>query len=205
MALHLVTSRAFRMMGGMLLLSLPLMGMKSCTTTESAGCNSSSGCSIQAKATQVWGAMLAHMSTLASSYDASQASMDISGSTVSWPQQGNATVELVDTSTGSVQASHVFAWIRTGTTIKFASPGAVNTWAQQNSGSSDAVDVRLGAFYPGDQTGGTNTLSATSKYADEVEATATTTWHGPLCPNDVGLAAKARNISPNMRYCGGTL
>jgi len=135
---------------------------------------------------------------LANSFDAASFIIDTSGSSVTLPAQGNVNIELTSSSTGSIQASRTFAWVRMGTILRLADANAVNAWAQQNGGTADSFKYELLPFYPTGQGANLNTLTTTSKYGGEVQASASTTWRGPLCPN----ADAIRGVNPKMRYCG---
>lgn len=200
--------------GSMLLISLPLMGMacvpKGGTKGSASGtiqCKTDgSGCSVGGKIGITWGGSGSSQSVpigglrpmMSNSLDASQFAIDTSNSSVTVPQQGNVTIELVDSTTGAVQASHTFSWIRSGTAITLANPSAVNSWAEQNGGTADTANYQLASFQPGGVVSGLNTLTATSKYEGEVETSVSETWRGgPPCP----MAQTTHGLQPNMRNC----
>lgn len=124
------------------------------------------------------------LATVIGSVDAGAFTLDVSDSTVTVPTTGYVTVKLIDSSTGSVQASKVFPWIRSGTLISLADPMAVNVWAEANAGSANSVEYNLHKFQTSESPGW-NTLAVASNYEGQTEAYATTTWrYSQICPND---------------------
>lgn len=194
-------TRPLWLIGGVLLLSLPLMGMK-CTAEAHANCKSSSGCEAGGSVKGEWemlrNATKGAFATLTTSFDAANFVIDVSESSVTLPDQGNVTIQLINSSTNAIQASRTFPWVRAGTVLRLADPVAVNAWAQQNGGNADSFNYELESFYPSGQIVGLNTLATTSKYNGEVQSSASTTWRGLLCPYDDA----ARGVNPRMRYCG---
>lgn len=200
--------RPLWIVGGMVMLAIPLMGMK-CTATAGAKvsckqgkCTKSANVGIQGSWDMVKSlAMGAHMN-LAGSYDAALYTVDVSQSTVTVPSHGNVTVKLMNSSTGAVLASRTFGWTRTGATIRLSDPGAVNVWAQQNGSGADAVKYQMAPFTTS-QSQGLNTLTMTDEYDGEIQASASTTWRGPQCPLDpVSSIENGGRVHPDMRYCG---
>lgn len=78
--------------------------------------------------------------------DASEYSLDISGSTVPYPNTGQATVTLRNSSTNTVVAAKMFPWVRSGDTIVFANPSAVNAWIAGVTAPVDEVAYQLAPF-----------------------------------------------------------
>lgn len=114
----------------------------------------------------------------AGSMDAANFSIDLGGSTVGTPSSGNVTVSLVDSSTNSVQAAQVFAWIRSGERLYFTDPTQVNVWAGANTGSADSVAYQLHQFEISGVESGTNMFSTTAEYAGVPRAVSITTFSG---------------------------
>lgn len=196
--------RPLWLVGSVLLLSIPLMGAK-CTATAKAGvsctsrrCTKSASIGVQESWPLFQGAPMGVHTNVASSFDAALYSVDVSQSTVTVPQQGDVTIELMDSSTGAVLATSTFAWTRTGTTIRLADPGAVNAWAQQDGSNADAVKYQMAQFQTS-QHEGLNTLTMTDAYDGTVEASASTTWRGPPCP--IPETSKTGGVQPDMRNC----
>ncbi len=193
-------NRPLWLAGGMLLLAMPLMGMK-CTATGDASCSTGGrGCTVKGSVQGQWeslkGMSAATGMNLASSFDAAEFDIDVAESTVTVPQTGQVTLELVNGPAGAVRASRTFGWVRFGNTIRLADPAMVNAWAQQNGSDADTVKYQLAAFQPTGQSAGLNTLTATSRYNGEVESSVSTTWRGPQCPEATGSSHQ------NLRYCG---
>lgn len=88
--------------------------------------------------------------------DAADFTMDVSGSTVPFPSTGSMNIILTDSSTGIIQGSHVFPWVRTGTVIRLQNADAVNDWVIANAGTTDTIDFKIVPFAanldPGPQT-----------------------------------------------------
>ena len=138
------------------------------------------------------------MAAVVGCIDAGSFYLDVSDSTVAVPATGYVTVGLVDSGTGTTQASKVFPWIRSGSVIALRDPAAVNAWATANGGAADSVKYDLHQFQT-DETPGWNTLAIAAEYEGATEAFATTTWKGAQpCPND----PKRKNGNPNgIRFC----
>ena len=110
--------------------------------------------------------------------DAAQFSFDTTGSTFAFPSTGSVNVVLTDTSTGVIQGSAVFPWVRTGNIIKLQSPDAVNTWVIGHAGTADRIDYKLVRFSTTADPG-LQQISIAAKNEGEPLASATDTFQGP--------------------------
>lgn len=122
--------------------------------------------------------------------DASLFEIDVSGSTITYPSSGQATLTLVDNTTNTVIAARQFAWYRSGNTLRLSDPDSVNTWAATEGGAANELRYSLPRMVTSAPPGpnviavksiyqGSQTASATSEF------TACTTYPSPyLCaPN----------------------
>lgn len=163
--------------GVMFVVALGAALLSGCQTTEwevEGKCEGGSGswnCSTGGK---IRGTM--QKNGVAGGMDAANFSIDLNGSTVGAPASGNVTISLVSSSTNSVQAAQVFAWIRSGSRLYLSNPTQVNAWAQANAGNADTLAYQL---HPFDVTGvqsGENMLSVTAEYAGAPRAVSITTF-----------------------------
>lgn len=108
--------------------------------------------------------------------DAAALEIDVSGSNVQIPASGLVTIQLLDSSSGIVQAVGTFEWVKSGSKIRLANVNAVNSWALANGGSADSFKYDLHRFQTqGSQ--GVNTLQVAAQYEGVTKATSTTGWY----------------------------
>jgi len=79
--------------------------------------------------------------------DAALHVLDLSSSSIPIPTSGTMTAQLIDSRSGKVVASQVFAWVGTQGRIRAKDPNAMNDWAYRNLGSADTLRVDLTRFY----------------------------------------------------------
>lgn len=109
--------------------------------------------------------------------DASQFKIDITGTSVYTPSSGMATIKLVDSSTGMLQAAATFPWVKSGNNIILSNPDAVNAWALAHGGTADSMAYELLPFAV-NQSAGSNTLRVGAKYQGTTYAVGSTTRRG---------------------------
>lgn len=109
-------------------------------------------------------------------FDAALFSIDVGASAPSVPGVGFVTLELVDSSTGIVQAARVFSWQKSGADLVLSDPDSVNSWAMTEGGTADSIRYQLHPFTVA-QAPGQNTLVVSSQYEGVTNATATTSWN----------------------------
>lgn len=193
----------------LLLLTLPLMGMRCATTSwEVAGkCKTGDGCEVSGKIEGTFSnelrsqdrSLIERMMLTSETIDAASFQIDVSQSTVTVPANGQVTLQLVDDSTGAIQASSIFPWTKNGLKIVLSDPDAVNNWALASGGTATSMLYDLHRFTTTEQSGW-NTLSTTVIYDGDAKVSATTTWRGQVCPLDIRKANKAKG-NPGIRYC----
>ncbi len=126
------------------------------------------------------------MSVLASAAvvpDAAQFTIDTSGSTIPYPYSGLVNITLTDTTTGIVQASQNFNWIRNAGIITLQNPDAVNNWAMQHAGTANKAKYSLLPF-ESDFGGNLQRIAVEAKYENETLASYSSTFLGS-CASDV--------------------
>ncbi|WP_456976810.1 hypothetical protein [Luteimonas sp. A277] len=102
--------------------------------------------------------------------DAAAFAIDVSGSTLTYPQSGMGVFTL-KRADNYIVASQAFAWTKVGTLIKFTNPDAVNTWAYSNLGDATQFSFETNSFSPNFT--GTRVVSLASKY----EGQTTSSFH----------------------------
>lgn len=107
--------------------------------------------------------------------DAYQFHIDVSGSTVSYPNTGTAILKLTDAESGIAIAARTFGWTRTGNLIRLTEPDAVNTWASSVSGNIGGMTYTLNPFTVVAQPG-LQTVALKSVYEGTATASATSTF-----------------------------
>ena len=109
--------------------------------------------------------------------DISAFEMDVSGSSVTWPQLGNVTLTIFDKDTGRVISARSFGWIRSGSRIQFSSPADVNNWVASTGAAIDNAKVRydLGGVEVGSAVGD-NIVSTAILQDNVVRARGLTQW-----------------------------
>lgn len=78
--------------------------------------------------------------------DAAGFAMDVSGSTISFPADGSATLTLKDSRSGTAVATREFGWHRTDSLLKLTEPKAVNDWVLANNAGADTLAFELKPF-----------------------------------------------------------
>lgn len=145
-----------------------------------ASCSQKDKCAISGKISGTLGgnaqSLLNSMLVATDIPDAALFEIDVTGSSITYPATGTATLTLTDSGTGTVQAAKLFAWYRTGTVLKLTDPSAVNAWAASEGGSADALTYKISPFTAGGTTSGQNTISVKSKYDGAVTASAVSTF-----------------------------
>lgn len=189
---HMKTSLLYA--GVIVALPLLLSGCAGVSWKAGASCDTTKKCEIHGEISGSSArsqSLIASMLSASEAADAAQFVVDVSGSTVPYPSQGTVTVSLVESSTGTVQASRLFDWTRSGNTIRLVDPNAVNAWAAANGGSADAMRYRLTKFQS-DYGLGSQTIAVSSAYEGVTNASAVSTFescspHGVYrptpCPN----------------------
>lgn len=120
--------------------------------------------------------LLENMLASSVTWDAAQFSIDVSGSSVPTPVSGHVTIDLVDSYSGSAQATRTFTWIKVGSAIVLQHPDAVNEWAMAQGGSANSVKYFLHPFAV-DEATGWNTLQVAATYDGAAYATSTSNWN----------------------------
>ncbi|UYK76502.1 hypothetical protein NG825_19100 [Xanthomonas sacchari] len=148
-----------------------------------ASCTQKGGCGAEGEIGGTWGGgggkesiplyqrMLA--AAAADVPDASLFEIDVSGSTVGYPENGTVRLILTNTQTGAVQASAMFNWYRSGNSLRLSDPGAVNAWSAAEGGTANKLTYRLTPFVVS-APAGPNTVVFSSKYEGVQTASATT-------------------------------
>lgn len=103
--------------------------------------------------------------------------MDVSGSSVVWPQQGNVTLTIFNKGTGGSISVRSFAWTRSGSRIQFSNPAEVNNWVVSTGATADTAKVKydMGAVEVGSAIGD-NIVSTAVLQDNVVRARGTTQW-----------------------------
>lgn len=103
--------------------------------------------------------------------------MDVSGSSVTWPQQGNVTLSLFDKGNGAIISARSFGWTRSGSRIRFSNPAEINNWVASTGATVDGAKVRydMGAVEVGSAVGD-NIVSTAILQDDVVRARGVTQW-----------------------------
>jgi hypothetical protein len=124
--------------------------------------------------------------------DASEYSMDTSGSTIPYPRTGQITVTLKNSSANTVVAAKMFPWTRIGNTISFSNPSAVNSWVDNVANATvDEVDYQLAPFNA-QLKPGPNTLKAATKHNGQTLASVTKN----ICYRPLGPPTSSKPIPP---------
>lgn len=100
--------------------------------------------------------------------DASDYSLDTTGSTIPYPGTGHVTITLKSDAAGSVVAAKTFDWVRTGNVIVLADPDAVNAWVASNPSADDATYTLVP--FATQLAVGDNIYALAVRYNDETEA-----------------------------------
>lgn len=176
---------------GLLCVGGLLTGCAGWTVTASTGCSQTfpgSGgikCDARVSASKTFENRMLSAANLASSGalpDASAFSMNISGSTITYPSTGQVTITITNSSSNSVVAAQTFSWVRTGNTLVLANPAAVNAWASGISSAADEVSYQLVPF-EAQAAAGNNTIVAASVYQGQTTASASSTFcYSPRTP-----------------------
>ena len=125
---------------------------------------------------------IASILSSSNTWDAQSFEIDLSGSTVSYPQNGYATIYLKSSNGGTV-AQQTFPWYQTSGKIRLSNPDAVNSWAISNSAGVSSVSYELNqAVATG--TSESNPLNVSVRYDGVQRASASTSWSAPPkdCP-----------------------
>lgn len=104
--------------------------------------------------------------------DASLFEIDVSGSTITYPENGTVRLILTNTDTGVVQASALFNWYRSGNSLRLSDPGAVNSWSVTAGGNANKLTYKITPFTV-NAPAGANTVVLSSKYEGVQTASAT--------------------------------
>jgi hypothetical protein len=134
-----------------------LLSLSGCATTGNSkayarctGLPAKQDCEIGGEISGSWGGskdlgpLAGQLLAAAEVIDAAQFTLDVGGSTISYPSTGTATLILKNAS-GTVIATRDFGWRRAGTVVRLADPDAVNTWALARSGVQ-TLDYKLKPF-----------------------------------------------------------
>lgn len=107
------------------------------------------------------------------SFDATQASVQISGDTPVIATNGSISLRLINGS--KLVVSSGFGWVRNGSTITFSNPSSVNNWIKSNAKPGYQLEYSLDgiAYSP---LPGSNTLETTLYYAGGYIAKASSGW-----------------------------
>jgi hypothetical protein len=149
-----------------------------------AACDTTKKCSIEGEIGGTFPKSQSLSYAMLSTSDVSDAAdfyIETSGSTIAYPATGTVTINLINSSTGAIRASKLFAWTRTGTVIKLTDPSAVNAWAAASGGDADSMKYRMTRFQS-DYGIGNQTIAAASVYEGTVTATATSTFQSCTPP-----------------------
>ena len=176
-------------------LSVACLSLGGCATTSQgtweisgkcSGLPSKPSCEIGGKIGGTWGgggggnkklvALAQQVLVAADVADAAQFSIDVSGSTITYPDSGIVTLMLKNRSTGVVRATKDFSWIRSGSILKLADPDSVNNWALSSGGDANEITYSLKRFQVNSGYG-EQVISVASKYEDVVTAAATSTYY----------------------------
>jgi len=147
-----------------------------------ASCTQKGGCGAEGEIGGTWGGgggkesiPLYKKVLLAAAADVPDASLfeiDVSGSTVTYPDNGTVRLILTNTDTGVVQASALFNWYRSGNSLRLSDPGAVNSWSVAEGGSANKLTYKITPFTV-NAPAGANTVVLSSKYEGVQTASAT--------------------------------
>lgn len=167
--------------------SLLLMLGACATTTWSveATCRHGEGCSgtgkiggtFKVESVEEPQSMLQAMMSSEAVFDAAQFSLDVSGSTVGLPSNGQVTIYLKNSNVGSIQSSRAWAWTRLGSDLVLSNPDAVNEWVLAESGSADSVEYALHPFATTESPDG-NILKLSAQYEGTTYASSSSYWEG---------------------------
>jgi hypothetical protein len=174
----LSTVRSVRVVG-IILLSAPVFALVGCGGTwyARASCESNGG-GVSCKAEGgVSGKWIVERSV---SSDFSSLSMDISGSTVTFPSSGGITLTLHDDLHGTTLASGVFSWVRSGSRIYLADPASANGWAAPYAEDADRVSFQLDDF-ASPVLSGTNSIAVNVDVDGVTHASSSQVWHAGGC------------------------
>ncbi|MEW6169888.1 MAG: hypothetical protein AB1651_19720 [Pseudomonadota bacterium] len=107
------------------------------------------------------------------SFDAVQASLQLSGNVPVVATNGSVILHLYNGST--LVAASGFGWLRSGSVVRFASPAVVNAWIQAHAQPTYRLEYSLdGMTYSPVQ--GSNTLAVSLYYAGNHVATSSSGW-----------------------------
>lgn len=95
--------------------------------------------------------------------DAAKFAIDTSGTSLSLPSTGVATLNLVSASTQAIRISKQFAWVRNGTTIVLQNPSAANSWLQTYALPDDSLTYSINNL-PDTTVEGWNAIEVASAY-----------------------------------------
>lgn len=113
--------------------------------------------------------------------DAALHVLDVSSSTIPIPTSGTMTVRLVDSRSGKIVASQMFAWEGIRGRIRAKDPNAINDWAYRNLGTADTLKYELTKFHSA-YGSGPQRISGTSTYEGvPVAGFSSQFYGGPAC------------------------